>query len=179
VSDGAATAAQHAVAVAGAAVFDHVAHAAPRVRDLLPLYRDVLGGVLVHGADHARLGYRVVHLAFAGGTKIELLEPLPGSAFFDRFFEKNPTGGLHHVTFRVPDLAAAVAEAQRAGFELFGVSDERPEWKEAFIHPRVASGTLVQFAEVAPGFPSVMSVAAVEAMIVGEGTPTAHDVARD
>jgi methylmalonyl-CoA/ethylmalonyl-CoA epimerase len=152
----------------GGAIFDHVAHAAPRIRDLLPLYRDALGGVLFHGSEHAQLGYRVALLRYADGTKLELLEPLPGSPFLDRFLERNPNGGLHHVTFRVPDLPAAVAAARRAGFEVFGVSDERPEWREAFIHPRLAHGTLVQLAEVAPGFPDRMPEAVVEAMLADD-----------
>lgn len=150
-------------------VFDHVAHAVRRIHDVLPLYRDVLGGEFVHGAEHDEIGYRAVHVRFADGSKIELLEPLDGSTFFDRFFDRNPTGGLHHVTFRVPDLATAVDAMRRAGFEVFGVSRARPEWQEAFLHPRVAYGTLLQLAEVAPGFPPRMTAHEVEAMLAAAG----------
>lgn len=156
----------------GAATFDHVAHALPSIRAALPLYRDVLGGELVHAADQTHVGFRVAHLAYAGGTKIELIEPLAGSTFLDKFFERNPSGGLHHVTFRVPDVAAAVEAAKRAGFEVFGLNLERPEWKEAFVHPRVAHGALVQFAEIAAGYPRRMTAAEIEAALDGADPPT-------
>lgn len=155
--------------VTSGAIFDHVAHAARRIHDVLPLYRDALDGELVHVAEHDELGYRTVHVRYANGSKIELLEPLDDSTFFERFLDRNPAGGLHHVTFRVPDLGAAVEAVRRAGFEVFGVSRARPEWQEAFIHPRVACGALVQLAEVAPGFPPRMTAPAVEAMLAAAG----------
>jgi methylmalonyl-CoA/ethylmalonyl-CoA epimerase len=136
---------------------------------LLPLYRDALGGRYEHASDHLALRYRAVHFGFGDGTKVELLEPLPGSTFFDRFFERNPTGGLHHLTFKVTDLTAAIEAAERAGLEVFGVSYERPEWKEAFIHPRVAHGTLVQIAEVARGFPPRIPGETLESYVASAG----------
>jgi methylmalonyl-CoA/ethylmalonyl-CoA epimerase len=135
------------------AKFDHVAHAGRRIRDLLPVYRDTLGGEFLFGSNHRSRGYKVVQLAYADGTKVELIEPSAGSTFLDKFFERNPRGGLHHVTFRVPNLDAAVEAATSAGLEVFDVNVSRPEWKEAFIHPRVAHGALVQLAEVQPGWP--------------------------
>src|SRR5205085_8797529 len=89
------------------AVFDHVGVAAPRLRDLLPIYHDLLGGRFLQGGDNARVGYRALQLAYHDGTKIELLEPLDGSTFFDSFFRRTAGGGLHHVTFTVGDMPAA------------------------------------------------------------------------
>lgn len=135
------------------ATFDHVAHAASSIRELLPLYRDVLGGRFLFGASHPAAGYRAVQLGYAGDTKIELIEALPGSTFLDGFLRRNPRGGLHHVTYRVPDLDAAVDAARRAGYEVFGINRENPRWQEAFVHPRCAHGALVQFAQSVPGWP--------------------------
>ena len=151
------------------AIFDHVAHAAPRLRDLLGLYRDALGGELLHAAENP-VGFRLVQVVFPDKTKVELLEPLDGSPFLDRFFERNPSGGLHHVTFRVPRLDAAVASARAAGFDVFGVGEPQPEWKEAFIHPRVAYGALVQLAEVAPWFPERMPTDEIESVLARAAT---------
>jgi methylmalonyl-CoA/ethylmalonyl-CoA epimerase len=133
------------------AVFDHVAHAAPRITDLLPLYRDVLGGTFLGGEADSEHGYRFVQLQLAEGTKIELLEPLESSTFLDGFLQRHPAGGLHHVTFRVPDLDRAIAAAAAFGYQVFGVDRRRPDWKEAFLHPRVAHGALLQLAEAPPG----------------------------
>jgi len=111
-----------------AAVFDHTAHAAPSIRTLLRVYQDLLGSVSVGGGDNTRVGYRVVHLQFDNGSKIELMEPLDGSTFFDSFFARMPHGGLHHVTFRVPDIRAAIVRMQQLGFRPTAVylDDEVP-----------------------------------------------------
>lgn len=132
------------------AVFDHVAHATPRLTDLLPLYRDVLGGRFFDGGDVPRVGYRAVQLSYADASRIELLEPLSGSRFFDRFFERHPSGGLHHVTFRVPDLERAMASVQAAGLELVGENRDDPEHLEVFVHPRSGHGTVVQLFQGSP-----------------------------
>jgi methylmalonyl-CoA/ethylmalonyl-CoA epimerase len=133
------------------AVFDHVAMAARRIRDLLPLYQDVLGGQFYLGGDNVAVGYRGIQLRFADGGKIELLEPLAGSAFLDSFFRRSPLGGLHHVTFTVPSLASALAVLRESGFSVHGESRADPTWQEVFIHPRQAHGALVQLAQPGPG----------------------------
>jgi methylmalonyl-CoA/ethylmalonyl-CoA epimerase len=135
------------------ATFDHAAHAAPSISDMLALYRDQLGGRFLYGGDNVRVGYRGVVLGYAGGGKVELLEPLPGSSFFDSFFARNPLGGLHHLTFRVPDLATAVARAREAGFALVGENHDEPNWREVFVHPRAAHGVLVQLVQSPADFP--------------------------
>jgi methylmalonyl-CoA/ethylmalonyl-CoA epimerase len=127
--------------------FHHVAIAAPRMRDLLPLYVDAMGGEFYLGGDNVRGGFRLVHLKFADSSMIELLEPLAGSDFFKSFFRKHPDGGVHHLTFKVASLDASIEEAAKSGFSIFGVRKDRPEWHEAFIHPRLASGVLIQIVQ--------------------------------
>lgn len=154
------------VAAGVAATFDHVAHAAPRILDLLPLYRDLLGGVFHAGGANPRVGYRAVQLVFAGGGKIELLEPIDGSTFLDSFFRRNPAGGLHHVTFRVPDIRAAVPAAEALGFDVIGVYYGDPRWQEAFLHPRSAHGVLLQMVEAEPGFPGPRPGSTLESVLL-------------
>lgn len=134
--------------------FDHVAHAAPTIRELLPMYAEQLGGRLLYGGDNERVGYRGLMLGYEDGSKIELLEPLPGSTFLDSFFARSPAGGLHHVTFRVRDLARSVAGFRDAGYEVVGVFTEDPDYMEAFIHPRAANGTVVQLLQAPDGVPA-------------------------
>lgn len=130
--------------------FDHVAVAAPRLRDLLPVYRDLLGGRYLGGGDNVRVGYRACQFGFVEG-KIELMEPLAGSTFFDRFFARG--GGLHHVTFKVEDIETAIQAVQRIGYTPTGIFLGDPTWQEVFLHPREAGGVLVQLAQPAPGYP--------------------------
>lgn len=132
-----------------AAVFDHAAIAAHRLRDLLPLYQDVLGGEFLAGDDNQRVGYRALQLGYPDGTRIELMEPLAGSTFFDRFFAGRGEG-LHHITFKVPDIHNALTVLERHGLATFGVYLDDPHWKEVFLHPKNVNGVLVQLAQASP-----------------------------
>lgn len=127
--------------------FEHVAVAAPRLRDLVPIYVDLLGGRPIWASDNLDYGFRVVCIAYADGTWHELMEPLRGSSFFDRFFAKRPTGGLHHITFLVDDIATAHELAISHGFTVVGRNDESDEWKEFFLDLRQTHGTLIQIGQ--------------------------------
>lgn len=127
-------------------VFDHVAIASHSISDMLPLYAGVLGGKVVYEGGNAEYGYRVVQLKFKDGSKIELLEPTEGSKFLDSFLRHRPLGGLHHVTFRVPDIDRAMNYCVEHGFDVFGF--RRTEaWSEFFMKPTSTWGSLVQLAE--------------------------------
>ena len=73
----------------------------------------------------------------------------PPNGFLHRFLAARGPG-IHHVTFKVPDLRAAIERARRHGYEVVGVSELHPAWKEAFLHPKQAQGIVVQLAESHP-----------------------------
>ncbi len=127
------------------AAFDHVALALADRRPFLEVFAGDLGGRWVGGADTLG-GFSFSQLRYANGMKVEALEPLlPGSDFLVRFLAA--TGpGPHHLTFKVPDLSAAVELAAAAGYAPLGVSIDDDRWHEAFLHPREASGIVVQLA---------------------------------
>ncbi|MFC4123171.1 VOC family protein [Nonomuraea zeae] len=129
--------------------FDHTAVAAPRIRDLLPIYRDLLGGRhLGGGGDNRVAGYRTLQLTYANGGKVEVMEPLAGSSFFDSFFElTRGRGGVHHLNFHVGDLDAAVAVLTGRGYRLHGLNRGDVRWREVFLHPKEAHGVLIQLAQ--------------------------------
>ncbi len=137
------------------ATYDHVALAGPSLPTLLAFYRDTLGGRFSHG-EVLEIGAVVVTLAFPGGGRVELMAPTPGSAFFERFFrDTGGRGGLHHVTFTVPDLAAAVAVLDDRGVGYFGLSYDE-HWSELFVHPRENGGVLLQLAQVGSDVESIL-----------------------
>ncbi len=146
---------------------DHVAVAARRIRDLLPLYHQMLSARFINGGDNVRVGYRALQLEYSDGSKIELMEPLEGSTFFDRFFARG--GGLHHVTFKVDDIHAAVEAARDLGFEPTGLYIDDPDWQEVFLHPKQANGVLVQLAQPAPGYPPPPGNLTLEHVLAGQG----------
>jgi len=127
--------------------FDHVAVAAPRIRDLLPLYADLLGGRAVYGGDNIRVGYRAVQLTFPDDRRVELMEPLARSRFFDRFFARTGGGGMHHLTFLVPDIERALRAIDGSGWTPTSVFLGNPDWQEVFLHPKETFGTLIQIVQ--------------------------------
>jgi methylmalonyl-CoA/ethylmalonyl-CoA epimerase len=125
---------------------DHVAVAVRSIKSALPLYRDALGGEYLMGGDMDG-SWRWVQFRFPGGGKVELLEPL-AEGFLTRFLERYGEG-LHHITFKTDDIREAVAELEGRGYELVDVSLDNPNWKEAFLRPSMAHGTLIQIAQSA------------------------------
>jgi methylmalonyl-CoA/ethylmalonyl-CoA epimerase len=140
---GAAELGDHEAELAGqiGATFDHVAVAGRRIRDMLPLWRDTLGGRFVIGADDPATGWRAVRLELGGIWCVELIEPLSGSSFLESYLARRPAGGLHHVTFLVDDVRAAFERFAAHGYEPFGADQQ---WFQMFVHPRRAGGVLLQ-----------------------------------
>jgi len=124
--------------------FDHVAVAVRSVRSALPLFRDALGGEYLMGGDVDGT-WRWVQFRYPNGGKVELLEPL-GEGFLSKFLDRYGEG-LHHVTFKTDDIDAAVADIQSRGYELVDIQTADEHWKEAFLRPSNAHGTLIQIAQ--------------------------------
>ena len=125
-------------------LFDHIAIATRRIADAPPYLVGVLGGVPYFGmsADVFRFG----QWEFDGGGRIEVLEPRGDDGFLHRFLATRGPG-VHHVTFKVPDLAETRARAKALGYGVVGYNASVPRWKEAFLHPKEALGIVVQIVE--------------------------------
>jgi methylmalonyl-CoA/ethylmalonyl-CoA epimerase len=82
------------------------------------------------------------------GMPVELLEPwdVERNDFLARFLERHGAGP-HHMTCKVPNLLVAIERIRSAGFHPVQIDLRDPEWKEAFLMPREAHGTVVQLAE--------------------------------
>jgi methylmalonyl-CoA epimerase len=127
---------------------DHVAVATWDAAEYARLYTEILPGRFVDGGDETQAGFRWLQFAYPGG-KIEVIEPLDDRGFLYRFLTRRGPG-LHHVTFYVPDLGAALPELERAGYRPVDTNLAHESWKEAFLHPRDTSGVLIQLAQSTP-----------------------------
>jgi methylmalonyl-CoA/ethylmalonyl-CoA epimerase len=91
-----------------------------------------------------------LRLAFlkGGDSMIELLEPTSAESAVARFLEKRGEG-IHHLSFYVQDIDAALTRAAQAGFELIDRSARAGSHgtRIAFLHPRSLGGVLVEFCE--------------------------------
>jgi catechol 2,3-dioxygenase-like lactoylglutathione lyase family enzyme len=127
-------------------VLDHVAVAVERWSDAWPRYVDQLGGRWHSGGVNS--GFSPAQLAYANGAKVEVLQPWEPEAnpFLRRFLDHSGPGP-HHLTFKVPDIEAVLGRVRRAGFDPVGVRLDDPQWREAFLHPRQATGVVVQVAQ--------------------------------
>ena len=128
--------------VNGPLELDHTAVAVHSIKDALRLYRDALGGEYLMGGDSG--DFRWLQVRFPHGSKVELIEPIR-EGFLTRFLEKHGEG-LHHMTFKTDDIEAAIEHVRGLGYELVDVNLDGDDWKEAFLRPSGAHGTLVQIA---------------------------------
>lgn len=152
---------------------DHVALAAADTAPALRFLTGELGGTVVFGGQ--AVGFRPMQVwvgtADGEGMSVELLEPwdTERNDFLARFVARHGCGP-HHLTFKVPDLAAALDRVRAAGCSPVNVDTSDPSWKEAFLLPREAHGTVVQLAESHGDFPSRRALLAH----VAANGPNAH-----
>lgn len=92
-----------------------------------------------------------------GESTLEILQATRPDSPVARFLESHGGPGVHHITFEVDDLDAAVAELERRGGRIAhrhdyppGTTFEGKVWREAFVHPRDAYGVLIHLAEKRP-----------------------------
>jgi methylmalonyl-CoA epimerase len=131
------------------AVLDHVGIAVRDLAAALKFYRDDLG-LDVHAPEEVVAQQVRAHFIPAGGAALELLEATaPGSAIAAFVEKRGP--GLHHITLRVEDIAAVLAQLKARGVRL--VDQEPRHGAEgaliAFIHPSAAHGVLVELKQAA------------------------------
>jgi methylmalonyl-CoA/ethylmalonyl-CoA epimerase len=125
--------------------FDHIAIAARRMADAPAVLVGALGGAPT-GEGGPSVAYPWGQWVFAGGGRLEILEPLGDDGFLHRFLAARGPG-IHHVTFRVPHLDEACERAVAHGCRIVGHDDSDPGWAEAFLHPKEALGIVVQLVQ--------------------------------
>ena len=123
---------------------DHIGIAVADLGAALAFYRDALGLEIEAPEEVASERVRA-HFIPAGETALELLEATADDSPIAKYVAKRGPG-IHHLTLRVDDIAAALAELKARGVRLV---DEAPRPGAhgslvAFIHPASAHGVLVE-----------------------------------
>jgi methylmalonyl-CoA epimerase len=87
-----------------------------------------------------------------GDSHVELLRPLSADTAVGKFLARRGPG-LHHVAYRVSDVAATLDALRTAGLRLI---DETPRVgirgsRVAFVHPASTGGVLTEIVQPAEG----------------------------
>jgi methylmalonyl-CoA/ethylmalonyl-CoA epimerase len=126
------------------ATLDHVGIAVSDLQAALAFYRDALGLEIEAPEEVASQRVRA-HFIPAGDAALELLEATADDSPIAKYVAKRGPG-LHHITLRVDDIAAALERLKARGVRLIDET-ARPGAHGslvAFIHPASAHGVLVE-----------------------------------
>ena len=131
---------------------NHVAIVVPDLAAAAAKYRDLFGARVHHPRDLPEHGVTVVFVELEN-TKIELMTPLGANSPVAKFLAEHPSGGIHHICYEVPDVAAAAEALVSAGARVLG--DGQPKTGAhglpvIFLHPKDFDGTLIELEEVKP-----------------------------
>ena len=133
------------------AELDHIGIAVDDLDAALAFYTEALGLEVDATEDVPSQGVRA-HFVRVGSAALELLEATTEESPIRRFVSRRGAG-IHHITLRVDDIAAALARLKSRGIRLV---DETPrEGAEgalvAFVHPASAHGVLVELKQERAG----------------------------
>lgn len=126
---------------------DHIAVLIPQINDALNFWKEALG-LAVEGIEEVPNQETVVAFMPVGESEVELVQPTTQTSGMARYLEKRGAG-LHHICFEVDDIEAMLAQLKAKGIRLI---NEEPVIgaggkKVAFIHPKSASGVLIELVE--------------------------------
>jgi len=136
-------------------VLTRIDHVGIAVRDLnhsIEFYETTFGLTVVARETHESQGVNEAMLVVAegpaGGSYVQLLEPLGEHTPVGKFLARNGEG-VHHVGYGVTDVSAALEELAGKGIRLV---DERPRHGSmgasiAFLHPKSVGGVLTELVQ--------------------------------
>ena len=126
---------------------DHVGIAVEDLEESVARYRTTLGVEPTHRERVVDQGVEEV-LFTVGGSFVQLLGALGPDTPVGRFLASNGPG-MHHVAYRVDDIAVALEHLRAEGVRLV---DETPRAGSrntliAFVHPKSMGGVLVELVQ--------------------------------
>tara|TARA_B110000444_G_scaffold220452_1_gene221209 strand:+ start:1119 stop:1523 length:405 start_codon:yes stop_codon:yes gene_type:complete len=129
---------------------NHVAIAVVSVEAAAKQYKNILGAKISKTLDLPSHGVKTIFVEL-DNTKIELLEPIGDNSPIKKFLLKNPSGGMHHICYEVPNIKEASTKLKLEGATILGSGKPSigAHGKPViFIHPKDFNGTLIELEEV-------------------------------
>jgi methylmalonyl-CoA/ethylmalonyl-CoA epimerase len=126
---------------------EHIGIAVCSLERAIDFYEKVLGLKCYKIEDVADQKVRTAFI-MVGETKIELLESTDPEGPVGKFIEKKGEG-IHHIAFAVEKIEEHLAHAEAKGVKLIdSIPRKGAEGLDiAFLHPKYASGVLIEFCE--------------------------------
>jgi methylmalonyl-CoA/ethylmalonyl-CoA epimerase len=126
---------------------DHIGFAVHDIDESITFYSAMFG---ITDWERMALPDRFMDVAVArvGGMLLELIAPTSDAAAFAKYLREHGPG-MHHIAYRVNDVAAALAQLKARGAQLI---DETPKVGlhnhiVAFVHPKSMQGVLVELVQ--------------------------------
>ena len=126
------------------AILDHIGIAVKDLETTLTFYRDALG-LEIEAPEEVPSQQVRAYFIPVGEARLELLESTgPGSSVAKYVEQRGP--GIHHITLRVDDLQAALAQLKAHGARLVNETPQPGGEGSliAFIHPKSTGGVLIE-----------------------------------
>lgn len=127
----------------------HIAIAVPDLEAAIKQYKENFGVFVTSPEDFPEQGIRVAIVNLVN-TKIELMTPLNDASPISNFLKKHPEGGVHHLSYEVPDIIVARDQLQKAGIEVIGDGNPQVGFQKApvlFFNPKDCLGVLIELQE--------------------------------
>lgn len=124
----------------------HIAVLASNLEETVQRYQELLGVPAGEVTTMPEAGVKVAVLDVGGETRLEVIEPLPGSNLEKVLQERGE--GMHHICFDVEDIEGELELLADRGVNLIDRKARRGlEGRVAFIHPRATGGVLIELCQ--------------------------------
>jgi len=126
---------------------NHVAVVVEDINSSLAFWEGALGIKVEKVEDVPAQKAKVAFLPVGDG-KVELVQPTDPESGIGKFLNERG-GGMHHLCLEVDDITGMLAQLKEKGVKLINESPLEMEGRKiAFIHPKSASGVLVELYEL-------------------------------
>lgn len=126
---------------------NHVGIVVKDIDESLKFWETALGLKLHHLEEVPSQQTKIAFIP-VGESEIELVQPTTEDSGMAAYLEKRGEG-MHHLCVEVDDIEAKMQELKAAGVRLINDTPQvLPGRKMAFIHPKAASGVLLELYEI-------------------------------
>lgn len=121
--------------------FDHIGIAVRDLEDAAVTITRMLGGTVSSRGEDEQLAIDWLFIEAPLTPMIELVAPRGTTGAIARFI-KDRGPGIHHLSFKTPDLNDSLRHAAEQDLTSIGLDRRHGGYEEFFIHPRMTGGAL-------------------------------------